>query len=349
MGAVGHEQERLERGLQRATEHGGFAGPSGEPLAAYGLLDSVEAAMGRIRTAAIDRRDAESYAMTTASRFVPPTGSAPTHVASAFTAAARAASVLGDLLPSGSLPESGNTVSVPRFDTSAAVAAVTSEGGSAPDGSPTGPAVTADVGMIVGKVDISQQVSDLTDPAFLDVALAAELGNAYGERLDVELLNGAGGAQRIRGLLQLTGTTALTVTTPVTPAGVFAQIARLAGDVSVAGGRPIDAVLLHPRRMAWLSETITNPPVSLPGVTFHQVPAVPITLGAETEDAIVGLNLAGALVLLRSEPRFRAMADVLSGTLQIRAEISGYAALAVRQPKLVGKLTGAALIAPAYS
>jgi hypothetical protein len=89
--------------------------------------------------------------------------------------------------------------------------------------------------------------------------------------------------------------------------------------------------------------------VSLPGVTFVPVPALPTTLGAGTEDAIIGLNMAAAVTLLSTEPTFRAMADVLSGTLQIRAEVSGYAALAPRQPKCIGKLTGAALIAPTYS
>ena len=54
---------------------------------------------------------------------------------------------------------------------------------------------------------------------------------------------------------------------------------------------------------------------------------------------IIGLNLASAVTLLLSLPKFRAMADVLSGTLQIPCEVSGYAALAARQPKTIAKLT----------
>jgi hypothetical protein len=129
---------------------------------------------------------------------------------------------------------------------------------------------------------------------------------------------------------------------------VFAQMARLAGDVAVAGGQAVDVMLLHPRRLAWLSETAASPPPSLPGIRFVQVPAMPTDIGT-TQDPVIALSLANAVSLFRSPPRFRAMADVLSGTLQMRAEVSGYAALLPRQVKCIGKLTGAALVAPTYS
>lgn len=53
------------------------------------------------------------------------------------------------------------------------------------------------------------------------------------------------------------------------------------------------------------------------------------------------------MTLLTSPPVVKVMADVLSGTLQVRLQIYGYASLIARYPTAVGKLTGTALANPA--
>lgn len=207
---------------------------------------------------------------------------------------------------------------------------------------------SAPVVTIAGQVDISRQLLDRSNPRMSDVALAAELGNAVAERLDLQVVNGSG-TNEMRGLLNATGISSVTWTdaTP-TVAELLPKLGNLYSNI--ASNFPPDAILLHPRRNAWLlaasdsSGAQINP--ELPAPAF-EVASIPTTLGGD-QDAIIMLRRSET-ILLRSPVTLRAMPEVLSGNLAVRIQAVQYAALLIRQPGSIGKLVGSGLSAPTWS
>ncbi len=80
-----------------------------------------------------------------------------------------------------------------------------------------------------------------------------------------------------------------------------------------------------------------------------EVGAIPVNLGAGTnEDIIIALARADSPLFVQP-PSFRAMIDPLSASLEIRFQVYGYSALlANRQPASIGKMSGTGLIAPTW-
>jgi len=299
----------------------------------------------------------EQWAMTVANAgpFIPQSGP-PVFISDAFVVAARAAGVLPQVLPLGDLPAAGETVQTAKLDSGASAAPQATEGNADSTTDPVSSTVSGPVALAAGHVDLSIQALQRSDPHLGDVALASELGKALAEQVDVAILNGSGSAGQTRGLLNVSGVTANTVAT-ATQLVVLPAVYKLLSDTSTAAGSPADMLLVHPRRHRWFMNDhdaagLYGPPYTsiMSDVKVVQTPSMVATAGAGTnEDRIIALCRDRAVSVFMSPVRFAIMLDVLSGSLQARAQASCYLAVLPREPKAIGILSGAGLVSPTFS
>lgn len=309
------------------------------------IVGSQEEALQALRSVngGRERRDLTTT-VTAGGNFVP-SGSPPSYVADAFAVGAHNRAVLASQLRSEPLPPTGMTITTGRISTPASTSIQASENAATSETDPVTATSSSPVATISGQVDVSQQLLDRSLPP-IDVVIAEELGAAWGEDFDQQVINGSGASGQLTGLLVLAGTTAITATT-VTAVANLAAAAKLRGDVSSSFGEAPDVLIVHPRRTAWIRSTLGYSPVPWPMENLIEAPGMPTTL-TSNQDALVAL-VRDQTILYSDPPRIRVMPDVLSGTLTVRVSAFAYCAMLVRQPAAVGKATGAGLAAPSWT
>lgn len=293
-----------------------------------------------------ERRD-----LTSASNFMPASGTLPTYLSSAFSLAARARGVLLDVLRREPLPPAGVVATLPKTTTAATAAPQGTEAAAISETDPVTASVTGNVASVAGQVNVSRQLLDRAEPG-IDVWIAADLGAALGTAVNSELLTGAASAGRITGLLTLSAGTAITATT-ATSVGNLAAAGRLRADVAVAAGVPPDTLLLHPRRAAFIKGTYGTSPTPLGDLYERviEVPCMPVNVGG-TQDALIAL-VTDDVVVMASEPVIEVNTSTAPPAgvdqLSVRFTALVYVSLLPRQLTSVGRATGAGLAAPSWT
>ena len=294
------------------------------------LHGTLEDAQRRLDTV---KRDIGTTAM---DPFVPVTAGGA-FVGSLFATSARARAVIASTLTQGDLPKGGMTVTVPRLTTSSTAAAHV-ELAAVSETDPGTSQQTGTVQIIAGQVDLAQQLFDSSPGGAIDQAISQSLGEAVGAALDTSVLAAL--------LAAIAGGTTVTYTdaTP-TVAETWGQIVNLRQQVHTALGVEPDLLLLHPRRLAYIDQTLTNP------LPFREriisTPSISVTAGAGAEDR-VWILASHAISLLSRAPELKVMFEVPSSTLTVRIQAYQATALVIRQPKAVGLLTGSGLTTPSY-
>jgi hypothetical protein len=237
-------------------------------------------------------------------------------------------------------------VTMPRITAGAGVAVQSSQNTGIQETDPTSGAATSPVSSIAGQVDLSRQLFEFSKPGF-DMAVTDDLARAHAASLDVEIVNGTATGGRTRGLLSTSGI--LSISGSVTNAqttinSIWQGYSALAGS-SGYGVSDTSAylVVMHPRRLAWLSAGISGvmPPISplLPGTVVASM-GIPSTLGAGTNEDLIIVVERSQAVLLSSGPAIRVFEDVGSATMTIRIRAAREAAVVVKNPAAVCKITG---------
>ena len=296
----------------------------------------------------LGRHDREIRAVADGDAFYP--AEPPAFIAEEFETAARAAGVLPSILIPRPLPATGNDITIPTFETGATSHAQDGEGESVTTSEVTTSTASSSVRTILGTVEMSRQLFERTRDAGFDLALAQELGEALALELDRQILAGSGDDGELLGLLEASSTTATAYTdaTPTQAEAWTKLLANYAATATAAGRSPTD-LLLSPGRRAWfanwkaVTEFLPANPEYLP--TVHEVPAMPVTLGAGTEDAAVHLRPSAAY-LSTTSPKFEITA---SGIETVIARSYIYAALAIKRPAAIGIVSGTGFAAPAFS
>ena len=253
-----------------------------------------------------------------------------------------------DLPPGFTVP---GPFQAPRLTGGATVAVQAAEHDAVSETDPTGTGVDLKVATISGLVDLSRQLVERG--ATGDVWIARELGEALGERLDVQLVTGSGSAGQLLGLLNVSGigSVAYADASPTQPES-WPKVLEACSTVATGLGDVADLAVIHPRRWLWLegwkdSAGVLSPP-RWP-VEAVLAATVPTTLGAGTnEDAIVVLRGSEAVLLTRA-PVFQVQAEAGAGALTLRAIVWQYAALHIRQPAAVCKVTGTGRATPTFA
>ena len=269
----------------------------------------------------------------------------PAYLAELYGRANRQAGTLADALDQRPLDRgmidtsSGQAVitGIPRLSGGAAVAIQASQNSAVQETDPTTAGLSFPVGSLAGQVDMSRQLFEFSRPG-LDEVISRDLRADFGTKLDVQIVNGSGSAGQLRGLLQTAGI--LSVTGDVSSAAAFQAsvwkaYSQLAG-TSGFGTPAADSYLtiLHPRRYAWARANTTGIAAQalFPGTVVVSA-GVPTNLGAGTNEDVAFIVERFNVILAGGDVGFRVFEDVASGTLTVRAQASGSAALSSSRPR----------------
>jgi HK97 family phage major capsid protein len=302
--------------------------------------------------------------------------SPPIWLVDRFATQPRAKRVLAALTPNLPLPQGVQQINIPRMTTGAVVGVDPDLGPTPGESGITDTAVTSAVAPIVGSIDPAVPLIEQSPGgAHLDFVLFRDMREAYDAALEQQLVAGSGANYQLLGLLNVpagaNGANAITYTsgTPSGPAQ-FPLIGQMAAKIGDTRDMPPEAWLMRTARWAWLAtaeDSATAPivppgffPVSVaPPETPDDMPdpvapllgwpvfpddAIPTNLGTgSNQDAIIACRPSDNLVL-ESDLRTTVAMEPLSGTLQARLQLRGYAAHLVRQPTGIATLTGTGMV-----
>jgi len=278
------------------------------------------------------------------------------------------------------LPSGTDSIVIPKISTGTVTAPQTADGAAVASTDLADATVTAPVRTIAGQQDVAMQLLDQSPIAFDEIVFADLIADYY-YRCEDQGWNGSGASGQIKGMLAVSGFNAITYTdaSPTVPE-LYPKIAGALSDARTARKRPITHGWLAPRRYYWLTSALDGQsrplvvpqimgpmnaagvvgtetgggsgedhPVNLQGVWHHMTDAMPVNLGAGTnEDRIVETRMADHL-WFEGELHARAMTEVLSGTLQVRLQVYAYvAATFERFPNGISVIAGTGLITPTF-
>lgn len=285
---------------------------------------------------------------------------------------ARAGRTLANLCQGLPLPDSGMTFNIPRVTTGATTAVQASEAAAVNDSSPVTDYLALAVNTVAGKVDMSRQLADRSNPS-ADTLIAQDLSADYNKQLDTQLIT-----QATNGVLNLSGTNAITFTTGSPTVNLlYPKVADAIQQVGVNRFAPASAIVMHPRRWAWITAALDTAgrPLVVPeansaqnavGVfsrptaegavgTMQGLPVFldanfPTNLGAGTnQDPIVVARFDDDLLFESAAPTVGIYDGVLSANLQVRLMVWGYFAFTfARYPKSNSIINGTGLTPPAF-
>lgn len=293
-----------------------------------------------------------------------------------YAEAARGGRVFANLMRKLPLPPGTDSINIPRVTGGAATGIQTADNAAVTEVDPTTGNAPAPVRTIAGQVDVALQLLEQSPIAF-DQIVFADLLADYNAQLDTQLLSGSGASGQLLGVLNTAGILTVTFTsgTP-TVAGLYPRVAEAISLMASQRKRPPEAIVMHPRRWAWMLAALDGQqrPLVVPAAggpqnaaalslqlseagpvgTFHGLPVhidanVPITLGAGTNEDRILLVRGVDHPLLEGGVRTRVLPEVGSGTLTVRLQLYAYAAFtAARFPASTAVIAGTGLIAPTF-
>ena len=293
---------------------------------------------------------------------------------------ARPGRAFADLITNEPLPSGTDSINIPRLTSGTAVGVQTADNTNVVNQDLTDAYINAPVRTLAGEQDVAIQLLDQSPIAF-DAIIFRDLIAAHSAQVDGQILAGSGTNGQVLGVHSTAGIQTVTVASLTAP-GIYAALADAIQLIHTSRFLPPTAIVMHPRRWAWLltlTDT-TNRPLFVPlaglgggaqafnamGVLIAQEsqqvvgmthglpvitdPNIATTFGAETpsgtEDVIYVLR-ASDLVLWESGIRARVLQETLSGQLTVRLQIYSYIAFsAARYPQSVVEVAG--LTAPTF-
>lgn len=335
---IAKEQRRALRGTSNVLEN--WSPPEWLELQRNGKDGTIDDARKRLATV-------EQRAVSSGDPWAPSSTGAG-YVTGVFATAVRARAVLATALRQEPLDRKGMTVSLPRLTTGALAASSAADNSAVTTQDPVSALASSPVVTIDGEVDASQQLADQTPGGDFDQAVAQDLGLALGLVLETQVINGSGAGGQLAGLLGRAGAASVTVTA-TTLAGQWSAICNIDQTVQTALGEPANLMVFHPRRLEYIRALTLQG--ALPwddDLTVLESVAMPINLGAGTnEDRI--LNVASTYAVLFSRPpTISVLSEVLSGSLSVRFQAHQYVALVVRKPQAIGVVSSTGLVTPVF-
>lgn len=354
--SVGSEPKTYERG----SPHSYF----GDLIAAK--VEQDPAAMKRLarhaQEMAVERRDLTT-ADPGAGTFIP-----PLYLGERWIDKERARRPFADAVSSMPLSPVGKQMDFPRTQTVPTVAAQATEGTAPSETDFDGETYSVPKRTIAGQNDFSIQAYEWSQPG-MDEVVMRELVKAYNAELDRQLLQGSGASGEHTGVRSVSSINTITFSSGNGAALVGKLYDALSQISTNAPGYQGNAVVMHPRRAAWISShRDTNTPLlqqgqlmlasgtqdrgfagSIAGVGVLLDANIATNFGASTnEDEVYVVDL-DEIILAEGPLRTRVLSEVLSGTLQVRLQVFAYSAFAGgRRPKVITKISGAGLATPTF-
>lgn len=289
---------------------------------------------------------------------------------------ARPKRVTADLLQPFPMPPGTDTIQIPKITTGTLTAIQTADNATIASQDIADVAIAAPVRTIAGFVDVALQLLEQS-PVNLDKILFADLLADYGQRLDLQVLDGTGASGQVTGLRQTSGINAVSFVSPVTVTAFASKVSDAAQRIATATfGAGASALVLHPRRWAWITAAVDaqGRPLVVPHdlsdgeSSFGTVSAgtaegrvgsfagLPVFVDANiTTNNGAGTNEDYGLVLDVSQvmlfeggPRLAILPQAVSGNLTMRLRLHNYVAIAVRQPGGISTVSGAGCVPPVF-
>lgn len=294
----------------------------------------------------------------------------PIWMASDYAAYPREGRPFANIVPKQPLPPSGDTITVPRITTAAAVAAQAGEAGAVQETNIDDTKLTVSLVTIAGQQDLSIQALERTFPGG-DQIVFEDLRADYDAVLDTSLLSGSGSNAHlgIRAVSSI-GTVQYTDASP-TAAELTPKVYSAISTVLTNRKAGATHIVMHPRRAAFLASNLSSTfPLFQQGqlnqaagqqdngflTTFAGLPVVldsniGITYsdGGSTNEDEIYIVRAADLRLMEGPLRARVLDDVLSGTLQVRLQLFAYSFfVSGRYPTGICKVYGSGLATPSF-
>ena len=316
-------------------------------------------AMERITRHQAQMRDM-STSDTAGGDFVP-----PVYLGELYEEVRRNRRVVVNALPKLPLPPVGDTISIPAFTSGGSVAAQ-QESNSVSETDLVSATTSVSVRTYAGQIDCSRQLLDRAEAGgqMIDTLIFRELTNAYDAALEADVINGTAAAYKHVGLLQLSNSASVTYTAgTATVAELYAKIVSAISTVTANFKEAPDAIIMHPRRAAWLAGNLSSTfPLfqvgdlnqaggtavnglvgTISGIPVYSTPAMVTTAGTGTdEDRIIVANLA-SLPFMEGGLNTRVHEGVLSADLEVRLQVWAYSAFASKRYDVANASPGAVI------
>lgn len=291
-----------------------------------------------------------------------------------YTDLPRGGRPVADLVRGIPLPAGTDSISIPRIVTGSAVAAH-AETAAVNETNPTTGSVTAGVKTMAGQITTTMQLIDQS-PVALDQILFDDLFSDLDYKIELAVLNGAGGANEVLGILGTAGINTVTYTDASPTVGeLHPKVADAINQSGTNRKRPPTHAIYAFRRWMWIlaaldsagrplvppSAQAYNPIATASGldtagaVGGHLlIPAVadvsmPTNLGAGTnEDRVIVLNAADN-VLFEGQVRARVLQEAKGQNLELVFQVWKYIAFtAGRYPSGTSVIAGTGLVTPTF-
>lgn len=313
----------------------------------------------------------ESRATISTSDFYP-----PVFLSNQYVTSHRARMVFAGLVQQLDLPPYGETVTIPSYTGPTDAAEPQSgDNSNVQTASGTTTQLTAPITTYAGFCDCSRQWLERGAPG-ADEVIFSDIARDISRKVEVACLNGSGTNQPL-GILQESGVPSVTVSGQ-TAAQVLLKVADVAQRVEVAVGEPVNFIVMHSRRFAWLASLLDsqNRPLIVPvgagpynafgtvsnvqrdddlsiapdlrpsgyfqGIPVYTSPSIPTTNGAGTNEdwLIVGASYMAARWADPQGIRSFTFESVVSSTASIRLQALTYGAFKTRYPSAFGTVRG---------
>src|SRR3990170_2909272 len=278
----------------------------------------------------------------------------PVYLAEMWAELPREGRPFADAIPTLPLPDTGMTITVPRVTTGTTTAIQATEASAASETDIDGTLLSVGVRTIAGQNDVSLQALERTMPG-MDFLIFQDLRADYDEQLDTQCLQGSGSSGQHLGIDTVSGinTVAYTDASP-TAAEFVPKIYDAIQQIAAGRFRRADAIVIHPRRAAWLASNLSSTfPLFQLGVLNQAAGSqqagfvdnfaglrviidsnIGTTYGASTNEDEIYIVRSADLILMEGPLRTAVYEDVLSGTVQVRLQVFAYGAfISGRQPE----------------
>lgn len=297
-----------------------------------------------------------------------------------FVELARPGRITADLIGSETLPAGVASINIPKISAGASVGVTVTQNTTITETNVTTTSVSSGITEITGKQTVSLALLRQSGTP-LDRIILADLAEAYAVMLNTQVISGSAANGQLRGLI--TAGTAVTFTT-TQPAVVSATAVNsfymkvLQAQSTLAGARylPADAIVMHPRRWAWVLGALdsSNRPLVVPsgagsnqvgvsgalaaqgyagemlGLPVYVDPGIPTNLGTGTNQDVVFVLRKSDLQLWESAVETASFDATYADQNSILYRVLGFSAfIPHRHQASVQVIGGTGLVAPAFA
>lgn len=331
------------------------------------LRGDYRAAERLSRNTEIEKRSPLSTTAGAGGEFAP-----PQWLVSEYVKLARASRVAIDLFDGQPLPSGISSINLPKVSTGTAVAVQTENGAVLQTALTTG-SLTTDITTVAGGQTVSLQLMEQSATPF-DRVVLEDLAAAHAVELTRQAHAG-NGTTELRGLTSAAGKVSVTLTL-TTVAGFMLAIGNAINTVHTNRFLPADAILMHPRRWAWLTAQVDSTGRPLAGVrpaaefnplasgdanvalgfagTIQNVPVyldatIPTNLGGGTNQDRFYVLRRNDIKVWESGVQAEAFREVFADTMQVFFRLYNYSAMIPdRYGTAIVEVGGAGLVTPTW-